>query len=87
VWASVPIDTDALYRVVPGILRAFNAENLQQEVWDSQENSNRDGNFTFAKFSPPLVANGRVYMATFSNAVNVYGLCSSSPCPVATVGP
>jgi hypothetical protein len=87
VWASVPIDTDALYRVVPGILRAFNAENLQQEVWDSQKNSNRDGNFTFAKFSPPLVANGRVYMATFSNAVNVYGLCSSSPCPVATVGP
>ena len=88
VWASVPIDTDALYRVVPGVLRAFNAENLQQEVWDSQMHASRDGNFNFAKFAPPLVGNGRVYMATFSNAVNVYGLCpSSSPCPVATVGP
>ena len=87
VWASVPIDTDALYRVVPGVLYAFNAENLQQVLWNSQATADRDGNFNFAKFSPPLVANGRVYMATFSNAVNVYGLCPSSPCPVATVGP
>jgi hypothetical protein len=80
VWASMPIDTDALYRVVPGILRAFNAENLSQELWDSQINTNRDGGFMFAKFAPPVVANGRVYMATFSNSVNVYGLCQSQPC-------
>ena len=28
----------------------------------------------FAKYAPPTVANGKVYLATFSGFVNVYGL-------------
>ena len=28
----------------------------------------------FAKFTPPTVTNGRVYLATFSNVLRVYGL-------------
>jgi hypothetical protein len=39
-------------------------------------NPGRDRLGTFAKFVPPTVANGRVYMATFSNRIAVYGLLS-----------
>lgn len=74
VWASMPKDADALYNVVPGELHALDADDITHELWNSEKNRSRDGNFLFAKYNPPVVANGRVYMATFSNAVNVYGL-------------
>lgn len=73
VWASMPISLSADSAVVPGILRAINAENLE-EIWNSQQVLARDSLGMFAKFTPPLVVNGKVYMATFSNAVMVYGL-------------
>ena len=31
----------------------------------------------FAKYSTPVVANGRVYVGTFSNKVVQYGLCAN----------
>jgi hypothetical protein len=34
----------------------------------------RDGAGLYAKFAPPTIANGRVYLPTFSNKVIVYGL-------------
>lgn len=92
-WASIPKSDDALYKVVPGVLRAFNAESIKTEIWDSEINPSHDGGFNFAKYTPPVVANGRVYMATFSNSVNVYGLCQLQAqaaallCPRTTVGP
>lgn len=73
VWASMPISQNADGAVVPGILRAINAETLK-EIWNSEEISRRDSLGTLAKFVPPLVVNGKVYMATFSNQVVVYGL-------------
>ena len=39
---------------------------------DRSPNISAVGNF--AKFCPPTVANGKVYLATFSNRLNVYGL-------------
>jgi hypothetical protein len=69
----MPISKSADSNVVPGVLRAINAETLQ-EIWNSEETSRRDGLGNLAKFVPPLVVNGKVYMATFSNAVEVYGL-------------
>jgi hypothetical protein len=33
-----------------------------------------EDSFDFAKYVPPTVANGKVYLATFSNRLNVYGL-------------
>jgi outer membrane protein assembly factor BamB len=59
--------------VCHGILRAYDAENLNL-LWTSDLNHARDGFQLLAKFNPPTVANGRVYMATFSNEVEVYGL-------------
>jgi outer membrane protein assembly factor BamB len=63
----------ALNTVCHGILRAYDAENLNL-LWTSDLNPARDGFTNFAKFNPPTVAHGRVYMATFSNEVEVYGL-------------
>lgn len=65
--------TGALVNVVPGTLRAYSANDLQP-LWTSDQQPARDRLGKFAKFNPPTVARGRVYMATFSDAIVVYGL-------------
>jgi len=74
VWASVSYSGDSNQQTVPGILRAFDATNLTTELWDSKQNVARDDVGNYAKFAPPTVANGKVYLATFSNQLLVYGL-------------
>jgi hypothetical protein len=37
-------------------------------------NASRDGSGNYAKFVPPLVTDGKVFLATFSKQVLVYGL-------------
>jgi len=74
VWASHPTSDDAFTAVVPGMLRVLNAEDVTQELWNSEQNSGRDRVGLFAKYTPPTIANGRVYVATFSNQIVVYGL-------------
>ncbi len=64
---------------VPGTLHALDAGNLANELWNSDQNSSRDQLGAFAKFVGPTVANGRVYVPTFSNAVEVYGPLSGTP--------
>lgn len=78
VWASHPLVGDANQAVRPGVLEAFDAGDLTKVLWDSQQNGGRDGFGNFAKFCPPTVANGKVYMATFSNQLAVYGLSDFS---------
>jgi len=57
-----------------GVLRAYNAANLTQELYSSAQAGSRD---TFgvpaAKFSIPLVVNGKVFVATERSLV-VFGL-------------
>lgn len=74
VWASHPLEGDANQAVVPGILQAFDASDITHELWNSNLNATRDGIGNFAKFVVPTIANGKVYMATFSNQLAVYGL-------------
>ena len=62
----------------PGILQAFDASNLANELWDSNQNSGRDSSGEWAKWSPPTVANGKVYLGSFSNQLTVYGLLNAS---------
>jgi len=63
---------------VPGTLHAFDAMNLSNELWNSSENAAEDSLGRFAKFVNPTVANGKVYVATSSGAVVVYGsLCAN----------
>jgi len=77
VWVNMPSAADAEFQVVPGILRAFNASDLSQELWNSNQNAAKDSVGNFAKYVAPTVANGRVYLPTFSAKLNVYGLLNS----------
>jgi hypothetical protein len=81
VWAVHQLNGDANQSVRPGILHAYGAGNVGHELWNSQQLAVRDAVENFAKFCPPTVANGKVYLATFSNRLNVYGLFST---PVVT---
>ncbi len=73
-WACHPIQGDANQAVVPGELQAFAADDVTHELWNSNMAGKRDGVGNFAKFVPPTVVNGKVYLATFSGYINVYGL-------------
>jgi hypothetical protein len=59
---------------IPGTLHAFDALDLQHELWHSDMNRDRDQLGAFAKFVAPTVANGRVYVPTSSNQLAIYGL-------------
>jgi uncharacterized protein (TIGR03437 family) len=58
----------------PGTLHALSAAGIDQELWNSDMNAARDSLGTLAKFVAPTVANGKVYVATFSHRLAVYGL-------------
>lgn len=73
-WASYPTSGDASHEVTPGILRAFAANDVTKELWNNKQNAQRDAAGNFAKFSSPTIANGHVYLPTFSGRVAVYGL-------------
>ena len=83
VWGSGAFSANANQQTVAGILRAFDATDLTQELWDSNQNGTRDDVGNYAKFSPPTIANGKVYLATFSNQLLVYGLLSDFSLSVA----
>ncbi len=55
-----------------GVLHAFDAADLSRELWNSDQDP-RDSLGNFAKFAVPTIANGRVYVPTFSGTVVVYG--------------
>ena len=73
-WASYAASGDAEHTVSPGILRAFDATDVRKELWNNQQNASRDASGTYAKFAAPTIANGHVYLPTFSSRIVVYGL-------------
>jgi hypothetical protein len=76
-WASHAASGDANQSVRPGILRAFDANDVTKELWNSNQNPN-DNIGTYAKFVCPTIANGKVYMATFSNKFVIYGVTDTT---------
>lgn len=78
---SANADTNGILWVIDsgsgGTLRAYDAANMPNELWDSQQDSSRDALGGFVKFCSPTVANGKVYAPTASQLV-VYGLIGSS---------
>lgn len=83
VWAATPTNNNANQQIIPGILYAYDADNLQNELWNSYLSRDRDDFGNYSKFTPPTIANGKVYVPTFSNHVSVYGL--NPPAPPAAV--
>jgi hypothetical protein len=78
VWAVYPPQGNANAAVVPGALVAYDAARLingtqmKQLFHSDAKGANKMGNF--AKYSTPVVVNGKVYVGTFSNKVVQYGL-------------
>ena len=72
-WVTFAAMVMRIQSVRPGILHAFDANDVTKELWNSSQNIGDDpGNY--AKFNCPTIANGKVYLATFSNQFVVYGL-------------
>jgi hypothetical protein len=80
-WAAIPYQDDAWVEIVRGTLRAFKADTLEL-LWSTDANEPSD-HFDFAKYVSPTISNGKVYLATFSDRLNVYGLHS----PIAAAMP
>ncbi len=77
-WASHAADNcNANNQTCPGILRAIDANDVNKELWNSSMSS-RDDPGNYAKFNCPTIANGKVYLATFSDRLDVYGLTNGS---------
>ncbi len=57
----------------PGVLFAYDANNLAKELYDSTQSESRDTLDLATKFSIPLVANGKVFIAG-QTQLTVFGL-------------
>jgi hypothetical protein len=69
VWV---LDTSALPNG-QAVLRAYNANNLTSELYDSNQAGTADQPGPAVRFTVPTVANGKVYVAT-QTRLSVYGL-------------
>lgn len=57
----------------PAVLHAYDATNLANELYNSNQAANARDHFSNNKFITPMIANGRVYVGT-SKSVAVFGL-------------
>jgi hypothetical protein len=73
VWATIPDLGDSWHKTADGRLYAFDAVDVNKVLWSSDMDA-KDTLGKYAKFSPPVVANGRVYVASFDQKIVVYGL-------------
>jgi len=59
IWSSMPLADDGDHGVHQGVLRAFNADDLTKELWNSRLNAAPRRQRKLAKVQPATVANGR----------------------------
>lgn len=80
VWTLAPLDGNANTAVVEGVVRAYDAANLDPAgnadgsprlklLWDSARSGVK---FHFSKFCPPMVADGKLFVPTYDGRVDVY---------------
>jgi hypothetical protein len=70
VWV---MDSDAWFSSGPGVLRAYNATNIAQELYNSSMLLSRDNPGAAVKFCVPTVVDGKVYVGA-EYAISVFGL-------------
>lgn len=91
-WAAIHASGDSWHESRPGILHAYDADNIQHELWNSLENPARDDCNNYSKMAPPTIANGKVYLASFgtknigSGQFCVYGMLPNGPAPSSPQG-
>ena len=74
-WA---VRSDQFNTKGPGVLYAWDANNLTSTIYESDSNPSRDNVGPANKFSIPVVTNGKVYVAA-QKEVDVYGLLNGEP--------
>ena len=90
-WAAIHASGDSWHESRPGVLHAYDADDISHELWNSLENPERDDCNNYSKMAPPTVANGKVYLASFgkenigTGQLCVYGLLPSGAPPDAPV--
>ena len=67
------IESDTFQNNASAILRAYDATNLGSELYNSGQNSARDGAGIAVKFAVPAVADGHVFVGA-EDEVDMYGL-------------
>jgi outer membrane protein assembly factor BamB len=79
-WAAIHATGDSWHESRPGVLHAYDADDIRHELWNSLQNPSRDDCGEYSKMAPPTIVNGRVYLASFgsenvgSGQFCVYGL-------------
>jgi hypothetical protein len=88
-WAAIHATGDSWDESRPGVLHAYDADDISHELWNSLENPGRDDCNNYSKMAPPTVANGKVYLASFgtknigTGQLCVYALLPDGPPPSA----
>ncbi len=86
-WAAIHATGDSWHESRPGVLHAYDADDIGHELWNSLEDRDRDDCGNYAKMAPPTIANGKVYLASFgtenigTGQFCVYGLLPAGPPP------
>ena len=66
-WAAIHATGDSWHESRPGILHAYDADDIRHELWNSLQVPSRDDCGEYSKMAPPTIANGRVYLASFGS--------------------
>jgi hypothetical protein len=79
-WAAIHATGDSWHESRPGVLHAYDADDVAHELWNSLQDAPRNDCNNYSKMAPPTIANGRVYLASFgtentgTGQLCVYGL-------------
>ena len=88
-WAAIHATGDSWHESRPGVLHAYEGDNISHELWNSLQIPSRDDCRNYSKMAPPTIANGKVYLASFgtdnigTGQLCVYGLLPSGKAPAA----
>jgi outer membrane protein assembly factor BamB len=87
IWMGRQTQGNANQEIVEGVLRAYDASTFQgtdsagnpqmKLLWENTTPGNPkpgDTRYTYSKFCPPAVADGKIFLATYDGHVDIFGL-------------